>query len=307
MDDQYRVWEDKVMKVECFLDLFRPECAACGKKIRGRAEVFDGKQYCPGCYQEAKKAAEIEKKEAQEAQILLQVARENATRQLGAALQLMAELEKKARQFVHEREQQRQEEMADVEAEVEAQGARRKVLEDDARRRAYEEEQKRIADEEEAEARKLLWEAEQMFAEENEDRVQMEVFARKEMSRLQKKATALAFERSQEQQNDLETLRLDREELDIQNITLVAAKAEAERLAKEDTMAMENLVSSAYDTSFSLEQLSSGDIPDHIDRREKERHLTDDIFFKLFKMTKDDFYKMQLWKRNKLKKQVGLY
>lgn len=145
---------------------------------------------CPKC-------VKIQQQKAQEALALLQAARERAAKQLADALALMAELEKKARELAHHRQQERQEELASLAAAVEAGQAKRRQLEEDARRRAFEEEQKRIADAEEAAARKLLFEAQQLFAEENEKRVAHEVYARKEMIRLQKKAAAAAWERAQ--------------------------------------------------------------------------------------------------------------
>ncbi|KAK7933624.1 hypothetical protein WMY93_004520 [Mugilogobius chulae] len=48
-------------------------------------------------------------------------------------------------------------------------------------------------------------------------------------------------------------------------------------------------------------------LPPEVDRTQLERHLSEDEFYSVFRMTLDDFDKLSLWKRNELKKKVCLF
>lgn len=48
-------------------------------------------------------------------------------------------------------------------------------------------------------------------------------------------------------------------------------------------------------------------LPPEVDRTQLERHLSEEEFYSVFRMTLEDFDKLSLWKRNELKKRVCLF
>ncbi|KAI8803308.1 hypothetical protein BJ742DRAFT_829278 [Cladochytrium replicatum] len=59
--------------------------------------------------------------------------------------------------------------------------------------------------------------------------------------------------------------------------------------------------------TYSLDILMGSDLPEHVDQTKLEMYLTEDDFESLFKMRKEEYLQMQPWKREKLKKDIGLF
>ena len=58
---------------------------------------------------------------------------------------------------------------------------------------------------------------------------------------------------------------------------------------------------------YTFEQLTAATLPEGVDPTQKEQYLGDDEFKKLFGITKAEYNSQPAWKRNNLKKKVGLY
>lgn len=54
-------------------------------------------------------------------------------------------------------------------------------------------------------------------------------------------------------------------------------------------------------------QRSKNKLPPEVDRTQLERHLSEDEFYSVFRMTLQDFDQLSLWKRNELKRRVCLF
>jgi len=60
--------------------------------------------------------------------------------------------------------------------------------------------------------------------------------------------------------------------------------------------------------TLSYEFLKAGkDYPVNLDTNKKEAYLTDSDFVQIFKMNRVDFDKLPKWKKDKVKKDVGLF
>jgi len=53
--------------------------------------------------------------------------------------------------------------------------------------------------------------------------------------------------------------------------------------------------------------LKSGPLPPHVDPTQKEQYLSDEVFQRMFKMSKLEFSKLKTWKQRKMKEAVGLW
>uniref|UniRef100_A0A8C6WM52 HP domain-containing protein n=1 Tax=Neogobius melanostomus TaxID=47308 RepID=A0A8C6WM52_9GOBI len=60
-------------------------------------------------------------------------------------------------------------------------------------------------------------------------------------------------------------------------------------------------------TALVVTQRGRSRLPPEVDRTQLERHLSEDEFFSVFRMTLRDFDQLSLWKRNELKKRVCLF
>jgi villin 1 len=60
-------------------------------------------------------------------------------------------------------------------------------------------------------------------------------------------------------------------------------------------------------TTFELAALKQMKGADGIDPTQKEKYLSDSVFKEAFGMDKDAFAAMPLWRRQQLKKKVGLF
>jgi hypothetical protein len=63
----------------------------------------------------------------------------------------------------------------------------------------------------------------------------------------------------------------------------------------------------AYDKKYPLEDLKKRPLPPAVDASKLEYYLSDDDFKKAFNMDREAFSKLQQWKKNDLKKKVGLF
>lgn len=60
-------------------------------------------------------------------------------------------------------------------------------------------------------------------------------------------------------------------------------------------------------TSYTFEELTARVLPKGVDPLLKETYLSDEDFYEVFAMSKEDYEKKPKWKREEIKKQVGLY
>lgn len=62
-----------------------------------------------------------------------------------------------------------------------------------------------------------------------------------------------------------------------------------------------------YDKTYTIEELQKDPCPEGVDPVNKEQHLSDADFKKYFGMSKEEYGGVAAWKRNNLKKKVGLF
>lgn len=58
---------------------------------------------------------------------------------------------------------------------------------------------------------------------------------------------------------------------------------------------------------YTYKQLTSRPLPEGVDQTKLESYLSDEEFNQIFKMTKEEFYKMQKWKQNRKKQELDLF
>lgn len=113
----------------------------------------------------------------------------------------------------------------------------------------------------------------------------------------------LAFNRADDFAAEIEEMRA---RLTIQEAVLTTLELAKQR-ALEAKEQQDLLVTTKAYEEFSLADLMNNNIPDWLDRREKEAHLSDKVFQQVFGMNKDEFAKLSEWKRKKMKTKAGLY
>ena len=62
---------------------------------------------------------------------------------------------------------------------------------------------------------------------------------------------------------------------------------------------------SEYTRTYTVEELRTH--PKHLDCTKLETYLSDSDFFKTFGMTKEDFGKLNEWRKKQIKERVGLF
>jgi len=74
-------------------------------------------------------------------------------------------------------------------------------------------------------------------------------------------------------------------------------------ILKKASTVLQDLTKSVY----SYAELTSESLPRGADPTQKEVYLSDEEFESIFKMKKEDYEKIPSWRRETLKKKVGLY
>jgi len=86
---------------------------------------------------------------------------------------------------------------------------------------------------------------------------------------------------------------------EVREITIADGKSE------EDIVSLEQELKKFLKTTYTVEELQER--PEGVDLSKLETYLSDDDFENLLKMSREDFSKLQAWKKTELKKQAGLF